>query len=131
MHPGALWDEVLLTLESDFCAREEAERLERRRVASIESSFRGEKEDARWSQGATSAVRTALTGADESLRSQVRSIECRSHSCRVEINADAGGQMAVDLPLVVDHLGQALPNVTAGQIDQGDGRQATVLYLSR
>jgi hypothetical protein len=27
-------------------------------------------------------------------------------------------------------LAETLPNVTAGQIDQGDGRPATVLYLS-
>jgi hypothetical protein len=36
-----------------------------------------------------------------------------------------------DLPLVLGRLGATLPNATATQVDQGDGRQATVLYLSR
>jgi hypothetical protein len=31
----------------------------------------------------------------------------------------------------MNRLAATLPNVTAGQIDPGDGRQAMVLYLSR
>jgi hypothetical protein len=31
----------------------------------------------------------------------------------------------------MNRLAAILPTMTAGQIDQGDGRQATVLYLSR
>lgn len=116
---------------SDPQARFEAEQVERQRVASAESAFRSEREDLRWSLGAAANMRALLAAADEPVRSQVRSVECRSQTCRVEIGADARAQTAPELPLVLARLGQALPKVTAGLIDQGDGRQATVLYLSR
>jgi hypothetical protein len=116
---------------TDPVAQEQARQTERLRIASTEAAFRNEQGDARWSQGAAASVRAALAQADESMRNQVRSIECRSQSCRVEINAGPGDPMARDLPLVIARLGQVLPNVTAGQVDQGDGRKATVLYMSR
>jgi hypothetical protein len=123
--------EVVPDPRRDPNARAEAERAERLRVASSESAFRSEHEDARWNQGAVAAIRAALAESDETIRNQVRSIECRSQSCRVEINSDASGTLARDLPILLGRLGQSLPNVTAGQIDQGDGRQAMVLYLGR
>ena len=130
--PGASRaSEVVPNPRTDPDARVEAARTEQLRIASTESTFRNEEPDARWSQGTTASVRAALSDVDESVRGDVRSIECRSQSCRVEIGSDASGALARDLPLIVARLGQALPNVTAGQIDQGDGRQATVLYLSR
>jgi hypothetical protein len=116
---------------TDPVALEDARQTERLRIASTESAFRSEQSDARWSQGATASVQAALAQADESMRSQVRSVECRSQSCRVELNASPGAAPAQDLPLVIARLGQVLPHVTAGQIDQGDGRKATVLYMSR
>lgn len=112
-------------------ARVEAEQVERQRIVSAESAFRSEREDLRWSQGVATSVRDLLASADEPLRSQVRSVECHAQSCRVEINADGHAQTAPDLPLLLGRLAQTLPKVTAGQFDQGDGRQATVLYLSR
>lgn len=118
-------------LRTDPAALEEAQQAERMRIASTEAAFRNEQSDARWSQGTTASVQAALAQADESMRSQVRSVECRSQSCRVEINAGAGAGPAQDLPLVIARLGQVLPHVTAGQVDQGDGRKATVLYMSR
>jgi hypothetical protein len=115
---------------SDPQARAEAARSEQQRIASSEQAFRSQPVDARWSQGATASVRAALGDVDEGLRNQVRSVECRAQSCRVEISADGNGTAMRDLPMLVNRLGGSLPNVTAGQIDQGDGRQATVLYLS-
>jgi hypothetical protein len=116
---------------TDPAARQEAERTERMRIASAESAFRGEKQDTRWDQTTTASVRSALTQADENLRQQVRSIECRSQTCRLEINAEAAGALDRDLPMVLSRLGDTLPKITAGQIDQGNGRMATVLYLSK
>lgn len=116
---------------SDSVAMEQARQAERLRVASAETAFRNQADDPRWSQGAAASVRAALGQANDSMRNQVRSIECRAQSCRVEINAGPGDPAAQDLPLVIARLGQVLPNVTAGQVDQGDGRKATVLYMSR
>ena len=116
---------------TDPTARLEAEHVEQQRIASTEAAFRGEKEDSRWSQGTVASVRAALGEAEESLRNQVRSVECRSQSCRVVIGGDTSGPAGQGLSSVMMQLAATLPNVTAGQIDQGDGRQATVLYLSR
>jgi hypothetical protein len=116
---------------TDPAARLEAERVEQQRIASTEAAFRSEKEDSRWSQGTVASVRAALGEADESLRNQVSSVECRSQSCRVLIGGDTRGPAAQDLAAVMSRLAATLPTVTAGQIDQGDGRPATVLYLSR
>jgi hypothetical protein len=116
---------------TDPNARLEAERVEQQRITSTETAFRNEKEDARWSQGTVAAVRAALGEAGESLRNQVSSVECRSQSCRVVIGGDTRGPAGRDLPLVMMRLAETLPNVTAGQIDQGDGLPAMVLYLSR
>jgi hypothetical protein len=33
--------------------------------------------------------------------------------------------------MLLSQLGASLPHMTAGQVDPGDGTQATVLYLSR
>jgi len=116
---------------TDAVARQEAQQAERLRIATTEAAFQGERGDPRWAQGTTAAIQSALTQVDDAARGQVRSIECRSQSCRVEINAGATDSFTQELPQVIAQLGQSLPHVTAGQIDQGDGRQATVLYLSR
>lgn len=107
---------------TDPAALEDARQTERLRIASTKAAFRHEQSHARWSQGAAASVQTALAQADESMRGQLRSIERRSPSCRVEINASPGSAVAQDLPLVIARL---------GQVNQGDGRKATVLYLPR
>jgi hypothetical protein len=112
-------------------ARAQVEQLRLLRVARIESTFRREEYDARWSQGANASVRAALAEVDESLRNQVRSVECRSQSCRVEIASGASGPLGQSLHLILGRLTTTLPNVTAAQVDQGNGEQATVLYLAR
>ena len=116
---------------TDPVARQEALQAERLRISSSESTFQGERRDARWAQDTTAAIQSSLTQADDAVRAQVRSIDCRSQSCRVEIGSAAGPALAQQLPMVIAQLGANLPHVTAGQVDQGDGSQATVLYLSR
>ncbi len=130
--PGlAAGAEIAANPRTDPDARLEAQRQEALRIASSESAFRGEQNDARWSREAAANVRAAFAQADDTVSTQLRSVECRSQSCRVEINAAAGESLARDLPIILSHLGDALPHITAGKVDQGDGRQATVLYMSR
>ena len=116
---------------TDAVARQEAQQAERMRLASAESAFENERRDPRWSRDATAAIQSSLGQADDAVRGQVRSIDCRSQSCRVEIGSAAGPALGQVLPMVIAQLGGSLPRVTAGQVDQGDGSQATVLYLSR
>jgi hypothetical protein len=131
MPAGTLVADTTPDPRTDANARAEAERADQLRLASTESAFRREENDMRWSRDTTASVRSALSGVDEALRNQVRSVECRSQSCRVEISSEGGGAVGQELPVILARLAPSLPNVTAGQIDQGNGRQATVLYLSR
>ena len=109
----------------------DTEQAEVLRLSALESSFRAETNDSAWSRKALADVSAALSMAGETLRSQVRIIECRSRSCRVELGAEASETLAHDLPLVVGQLGRTLPNVSVGQFDPGDGRRGTVLFLSQ
>jgi hypothetical protein len=114
----------------DPVARQQAQQAERQRIASAESAFQGERRDARWSQDQTAAIRSSLAQAGDGLSGLVRSIDCRAQTCRVEISA-AGPALGQDLPMLLNQLGGNLPHMNAGQVDQGDGTEATVLYLSR
>jgi len=115
----------------DPLARLEAERVERMRVASTESDFRGERDDRTWSPSAVANVRAVLDQTGDTALLQVRSIECRSQTCRLEVGADANGALERALPLISSRLAQSLPRMTAAKIDQGNGGEATVLYFSK
>jgi hypothetical protein len=66
---------------------------------------------------------------DEALRGLTRSVDCREHSCRVEIRDTPGVDLMKQLPLIAAKLGSQLPNLTVERVDHG-GYGATVLYLS-
>lgn len=112
-------------------ANAEAEQAERMRMASSESAFRNEPEDTRWSRGAVESVRGVFLQGEAGQRDDLRNVECRSRSCRVELGADPARGGAGDVSGRMLQLAQTFPNVLVGQVDQGDGRKATVLYLSR
>jgi hypothetical protein len=111
-------------------ARADADNARIQRAQSLESSFRIEPYDARWSQASTAQIRAALSASDGGIGSQVRGVECRSKSCRIEFNIEDSAQLQKALPIILTHLAPALANVTAAQVDQGDGRSATVLFLA-
>ena len=116
----------------DETARADFERAQAAHVAAIEAAFRTEQIDAAWSRNTADSVRAALLQGKQEAAGHIRSVECRSRSCRVMVDSEAlqpGG--AVDLPIIVSRLAQTLPNVSMGQIDQGDGGQVSVLYLSK
>ena len=109
----------------------EAQRVETQRIDTQEDGFRRETVDVAWTHGAVARVRAAMAEARQGIEQQLRSVECRSRSCRVEVMAGGAEALEQQLPLIVGQLGQTLPNITVGRIDQGNGQQATVLYLSR
>ncbi|MBS0449355.1 MAG: hypothetical protein JSR59_25835 [Proteobacteria bacterium] len=114
---------------SDPAARAEAEGVERTRMSAAESAFRAERDDPASSRSALDSVRQAFAGADEALRGGVRSIECRSSSCRIEIGGVDGP--ATGLPELIGRLAPTWPRVAGGTSDLGDGQRTTVLYLTR
>ncbi|NHZ44115.1 hypothetical protein [Massilia aquatica] len=100
-------------------------------VAPAETMFRAEQVDHAWSSQASAAVRAALARANAGLEPQVRVLECRTKTCRVEVNPASADLLESALPAVLANLGSTLPNMTATQVGSGDGSEATVLYLTR
>jgi hypothetical protein len=98
-------------------------------MAGVEQSFANEKVDAAWASGASSRVATTFDG-DDVLKGVSRTVECRSQTCRVQIEDDGSGQLARRMPFVAIGLADLLPTISAEHIEHGNGRGATVLYMS-
>jgi hypothetical protein len=110
-HMAARSDEPAQRPRTDPPDREEREKANRSRLAGIEASFQREPNDAAWSASMTAAVRSAMPRANEALRNEIRSVECRSRPCRVVIGADGSESLRHALPLDAGHLAEALPGV--------------------
>ena len=104
--------------------------LDRDDLAAVESAFRDEAMDPRWSPAMASALEAALVATSDS-RPMPHGIECRSHSCRIVIAEDAAGHADRIVPEFVQRVGQDLPRVVAGRVPHDRGATTTVLYLSR
>lgn len=111
-------------------ARAEQERRYREFMASVDAAFRKETTDPRWSSATSSVVQTALI-ADNDLRPLARGVECRSHTCRVEIADDGSGKLGKILPVFAQQVGQDLPSVITHRVEDAGGVATMVLYMSR
>lgn len=69
--------------------------------------------------------------ASDALRGKVRNLECRSRTCRVEIDDDRAGAVSKELPVFVQQLADTLPSTQADHIDDGNGHTTMVLYMTR
>lgn len=102
---------------------------ERATVTALESTFRREATDPRWSRENAALLQQALTaGASGAVR--VGAVECRSRTCRVEIPDDGSGEAGDVLALLSERVGERLPTLSSARIEQGNGSATTVLYLS-
>jgi len=97
-------------------------------VAGLQSSFRLEPTDPRWS-AATSARLLDSLQRDDALRGAAREVECRSSSCRIELTLDAAGAVDKRLPLWSLQLADALPRMVGQSVVRPNGERALVLYL--
>jgi hypothetical protein len=98
-------------------------------MAGIAQAFSSERVDSVWAGHASSRVSATLE-ADEVLRGVAHNVECRQRSCRVEIDDDGSGRLNQRLPFFALGLADVLPTIAAERVDQGNGRSATVLYMS-
>jgi len=96
-------------------------------AAAHEARFQEERVDPAWASTETSALRQALSGAgnDEELLS-VRSIDCRTRSCRIEID---GGASNARLQSLMTQVGASLGSMSIMPTGQPGG--GTVLYMQR
>jgi hypothetical protein len=95
----------------------------------VAQAFADEKVDRTWANYASSRVSAALNG-HVALRSVAHDLQCRSQTCRVEVEDDGTGTVSNHISALVLELADVLPTVVAQQIDRGDGRYAMVLYMS-
>jgi hypothetical protein len=115
---------------TDLVARAEAERERQKQMEVVETSFRQEPADPRWSFEAEGAIQEALA-SDEIVQNTLLGLECRSHTCRVELADDDTGELAQVMPLFLEQLAQTLPSVTANYVDDGNRGKIMILYMSR
>jgi hypothetical protein len=111
-------------------SRAEQERKHRSYLAGVEAAFRAEATDPSWSSASASAVQAALVATSE-LRPLARAVDCRSHTCRVEIVDDGSGKLGKLLPVFAQQIGHELPSITADRVVNGRGAATMVLYMSR
>jgi len=100
------------------------------RMPGIDGTFKSEHIDIAWSSNSTASVRAAFNQATDPLVRRVRNVECRSKSCRVEIDPAAAESLQSELPAILALLAPTMPNVAASLVEAEDGQQAAV-YLSR
>jgi hypothetical protein len=97
-------------------------------MADVHADFQSEVMDPRWAPSTASTVQSALDATD-AMRDRVRGVECRSRTCRVEIATDDRGAVSKELPIFVQQLAEALPNVQADHVEDGNGHTTMVLYM--
>jgi hypothetical protein len=99
-------------------------------VASVAASFATEARDQRWSNDVGESLRTTL-GSDELAAMAVQNIDCRTTTCRIEVQDDGSGSLQTLVPMLAVQMAASLPNLIAERIDQPNGKTAMVLYMSR
>jgi hypothetical protein len=99
-------------------------------IADIEADFSMEVRDATWSSATAGNIQD-IARMNESIGNALRSVECRSRSCRVEIVDDASADTTNNLPTFLMALGSTLPNTVADHVQAPDGHQIYVIYMTR
>jgi len=112
-------------------AAQRAQELERRRLymAGVAASFNNEKIDPAWATRVASRVSATFEGTEE-LRKRLRSVECRTQTCRVQMDEDDSVALSRQMPLLSLSLVDVLPSMSVDHIDQGNGHSTMVLYMS-
>jgi hypothetical protein len=96
-------------------------------MAGVGQAFANERVDPAWSARTSALVGAAFEG-DQVLRNVAHTVECRQETCRVQIEDD--GSLNARLPRLALGVADVLPSIAAERVDQGNGRNAMVLYMS-
>lgn len=98
-------------------------------MARLAESFEREPRDAHWSASTSQFVAGAL-GKEPALAALAGAVDCRSSTCRLELQHDDEGVVDKQLPLFLHNLGQTLPEAEADHAVV-DGKSRYTLYLKR
>jgi hypothetical protein len=104
----------------------EKDRL-REALAQREADFEAEARDHRWARDTTSAFQDAVTQGP-ALRAALKSIDCRTTTCRVEMAVDRTPAFQKQLDDLTDKLGPILPSMSYQRVSQPDGTTTTVYF---
>lgn len=110
---------------------ERAVEAERHRVymVGVAEAFAAEQVDLKWAGFASSRLAATLQ-EDDVLRTAAHDFECRQQTCRLRIEDDGSGKLSQRLTMMSLRLMDVFPAATAELVDQGNGRNALVLYMS-
>ena len=118
-------------LRHNPAARAEAEKARQEQMAILEVAFRQEPIDREWSVKVTRSVQEALAG-EQVVQTALRSLECRSQTCRMELVQDDAGELANSVPLFLMQLGEAVAGgATIDYVEDGAGGNTMILYMAR
>jgi uncharacterized small protein (DUF1192 family) len=110
-------------------AKEDSKNKLMEMLAQTQERFLREPSDAYWSSAKKASIR-ALADKSESLRHAIRNVDCRSHTCRVELIDDAAAKLGENLSFFQSELATTLPNVTTDWEKAPDGTGTYILYMS-
>jgi len=98
-------------------------------MADVDAEYQLEGRDPAWAREAQATISHALDGLP-ALASGLRSLDCRSETCRLEVVDDHHPDFDKQLPLL--QLGvTGLPAAKYDRVPQPDGKVRTVVFLSR
>jgi hypothetical protein len=97
-------------------------------IAHVKDAYEREPADPAWSASTTSRVWETIRQTDF-VRDAARSVECRSRSCRVEVDDDGTGILHKHLPVFGQQFADVLPVMVGEPVRDEDGRGRMVLYL--
>ena len=105
------------------------EELWHEHMAAVADQYAREPASETWAAQTSELVQSRID-AIESLKGSVRSLECKSQSCRIEFAEDSSGNVNKELPTLVNDLGDILPLSQADHRNESDGRTALTLYVT-
>lgn len=124
---NAVPNQVKPKLDREQVLTENKERL-RKQGELLETGFRQQTTDPKWSEQAKTLVQEALA-SDKIAAKDIIDIDCRVSMCRVELANDNGDEPKLsDFPMKIS---EEMPNIMANQTQESDGSTTTILYLSK
>lgn len=105
----------------------ESEQRWHEHMAEVAFGFEQEPRDGRWATAASAAVANGLK-RDPALAALAGPIDCRSTTCRVQVEQDAAGVVDKQLPMFLNGLTDTLP-VMEAEHEVIDGKPRYTLYL--
>lgn len=96
----------------------------------LEVAFNQEDTDKQWASNATSVIHEILA-QDGMEVITLQSLECRSKSCRMQLDNNESETMSLSLPTFMWHLSKISSNTTMVDVKDSNGRKELVLYINR